>query len=946
MRFDHIKARSIGPFKAVDINLGAIPGLLVAVTGENGAGKSTLMELLAGAMFRKTPTRGSLVDLATGRDSFLEVSMANGQPYTIRHTLDCISKKSEAVVMDGAGAALTEAGKVRSVDSWVEQHMPTPEVLYTSTFSPQGSGGFMELSPADRKRVLLRVLGVERLEGLAQEARKQADEWTAKVKLSRARLDDERGRTPDLASAVEWLGACRGDLRLAASELEGAEKAARDAERAAEAAERAAAERRSLVERMGQLDVEALSVERRHDEAQRLAGRADEVRVAREQLSAVEGSLATVRADLAQAREWLAAERQKADEYARASEALRSILDRAKRLGEARGGHERDMAQADQVEAAEAALPDLEAALEAARAHTVRCESAVADLRELFATTRGAAGEAETGLRAARERLTKLEVVLAREVHVREQALRREALAGAVVQAEAARSVAELNLGELQSSFLASKDTRIAGLRQGLDDIIEAVSDGITRPADEARRALEIDDARSAEADAAPAAIVAAQDCLQRAVARKDTLIMEHGALHDVPRQQAEINAAQAEMPSAQDAVQKWEARHRGETVAMVDIQRNGEIARGKADESRAALDEATRRAAAAREVAGRAAVIARAQAALAASKEEQARLEQEARQAGERIEASFADVPAREDTVSAITVTAASLERQAEGYRGVLADADAIAAAGAEVEAAQRDRLRIETALAELRGQLAALPDVPAVDMYLAQAAAQQATVAHQAAQRDLITAEQQVEQALAGAERIAALEATLAKDLDEVSDWTRLGRDLGRDGIQALEIDAAGPELTSIANDLLHTCVSRRWTMEVRTQRASADGKRQIEGCDVVVIDTERGREGEAETFSGGERVLLGEALSLALSVLACRRHGVVGPTLVRDESGAALDASNGRAYIAMLRRAALLIGASQCLFVSHSAELQELADARIHVADGCATVIGGAS
>jgi exonuclease SbcC len=105
--------------------------------------------------------------------------------------------------------------------------------------------------------------------------------------------------------------------------------------------------------------------------------------------------------------------------------------------------------------------------------------------------------------------------------------------------------------------------------------------------------------------------------------------------------------------------------------------------------------------------------------------------------------------------------------------------------------------------------------------------------------------------------------------------------------------------------------------------------------------VLDTVAGREGAAETFSGGERVLLGEAVSLALSMLACRRAGLVGVTLVRDETGAALDPANGRAYVAMLRRAAELVGARQVLFVSHSPELAELADARIVVGGGTAVV-----
>jgi hypothetical protein len=44
------------------------------------------------------------------------------------------------------------------------------------------------------------------------------------------------------------------------------------------------------------------------------------------------------------------------------------------------------------------------------------------------------------------------------------------------------------------------------------------------------------------------------------------------------------------------------------------------------------------------------------------------------------------------------------------------------------------------------------------------------------------------------------------------------------------------------------------------IETTRSSADGKRQLEGCEVRVLDTERGRDAEAATFSGGERVLLG--------------------------------------------------------------------------------------
>jgi DNA repair exonuclease SbcCD ATPase subunit len=169
------------------------------------------------------------------------------------------------------------------------------------------------------------------------------------------------------------------------------------------------------------------------------------------------------------------------------------------------------------------------------------------------------------------------------------------------------------------------------------------------------------------------------------------------------------------------------------------------------------------------------------------------------------------------------------------------------------------------------------------------------------------------------------------------ELSDWTRLAADLGKNGIQAAEIDGALDELNVLVNDLLHECHSSRWTMRLDTQRVSGDGKRMIETLDVVILDTESGREGKAETFSGGERAILGEALALALTMVACRRAGLERPTLVRDESGAALDPANARAYVAMLRRAAKYVEASCVLVVSHQPDIAELCDARIEVTTG---------
>jgi len=249
---------------------------------------------------------------------------------------------------------------------------------------------------------------------------------------------------------------------------------------------------------------------------------------------------------------------------------------------------------------------------------------------------------------------------------------------------------------------------------------------------------------------------------------------------------------------------------------------------------------------------------------------------------------------------------------------------ADALAA---DIEAATKDL----DALGDLPEDVE-LPDLDAarakMDAAAAKLSGNEAAIAVKTAQ---------LADAKASLERIAKIQAEMRAAEEDLSDWQRLADDLGRDGLQAILIDAAGPELTELVNDLLRTCVGSRWTVTIEASRLSADGKKTLEGCEVRVIDSEKGREGAAETLSGGERVIVGEAVSLALAMLACRRSGIEGPSLVRDESGAALDPANARAYVQMLRRAAELVGASRVFVVSHDPNVQELCDSRIEVKDG---------
>jgi exonuclease SbcC len=251
----------------------------------------------------------------------------------------------------------------------------------------------------------------------------------------------------------------------------------------------------------------------------------------------------------------------------------------------------------------------------------------------------------------------------------------------------------------------------------------------------------------------------------------------------------------------------------------------------------------------------------------------------------------------------------------------------------------------RLGAELEELLARLAATPEPVSPSAAPEVAALEVALKAAQSNHAMAVAAVGASEQRLAAGREAAAKVETMRVELaiveHEHADWARLRADLGRDGLQAALIDSAGPELTAVTNDLLHQCVSTRWTVSIETQRASADGKKTLEGLEVRVLDSRAGRDTTAETLSGGERALVGEALSLALTTLACRRAGLEAPTIVRDETSAALDERNAGAYVSMLRRAASQIGASRVLVVSHDPRVSEACDARIEVGGGTARV-----
>jgi exonuclease SbcC len=184
----------------------------------------------------------------------------------------------------------------------------------------------------------------------------------------------------------------------------------------------------------------------------------------------------------------------------------------------------------------------------------------------------------------------------------------------------------------------------------------------------------------------------------------------------------------------------------------------------------------------------------------------------------------------------------------------------------------------------------------------------------------------------------RLAQVEAELGAARTEQEDYTYLARVFGPDEIQLCEIQAAGPQVSTLVNALLEGCFDNKFEIRFRTQRPKADGKGLVDDFDVEVRNKSLDRTCLVDELSGGQFVLVNEAVNLGIAIYNMRQgEGIRYETLFRDETVGALDAVNGKEYVRMLRRAMDLGGFHQVIFICHTPLVWELADQVLSVDDG---------
>ncbi len=252
-----------------------------------------------------------------------------------------------------------------------------------------------------------------------------------------------------------------------------------------------------------------------------------------------------------------------------------------------------------------------------------------------------------------------------------------------------------------------------------------------------------------------------------------------------------------------------------------------------------------------------------------------------------------------------------------------------------ATVQALEARLQRCDTDIAALETDLqhysAAVTAVDALQTALAEAQTRVQHLRHQEGEIRLALGrtQSQYEHCL---QRQADLQRLLAQR-DQTAEERRLYGDLtqifGKNGIQAIIIENAIPELEDEANRILSRVTDNAMHLTLETQRDTRSGD-VAETLDIKISDALGTR--NYELFSGGEAFRINFALRIALSKMLARRAGARLRTLVIDEGFGTQDSQGLERLVDVIK--AIRDDFAKIIVITHLRDLKNAFDTHIEV------------
>jgi DNA repair protein SbcC/Rad50 len=198
--------------------------------------------------------------------------------------------------------------------------------------------------------------------------------------------------------------------------------------------------------------------------------------------------------------------------------------------------------------------------------------------------------------------------------------------------------------------------------------------------------------------------------------------------------------------------------------------------------------------------------------------------------------------------------------------------------------------------------------------------------------ARSELGGAQQRVDVLSTQRTRKARFESEREELLKRIAQHKTLERAFGKDGVPALLIEQALPQLEAKANEILDRLSEGQMSIEFVTQEAYKDDKRKDlkETLEIKIKDSAGTR--DYEMYSGGEAFRVNFAVRLALSEILAQRKGSRLQTLVIDEGFGSQDARGRQRLIEAINL--VKNDFAKILVITHLDELKDAFPNRIEV------------
>jgi DNA repair protein SbcC/Rad50 len=237
------------------------------------------------------------------------------------------------------------------------------------------------------------------------------------------------------------------------------------------------------------------------------------------------------------------------------------------------------------------------------------------------------------------------------------------------------------------------------------------------------------------------------------------------------------------------------------------------------------------------------------------------------------------------------------------------------------------RQRAEFDQAAASLAAAQVQSPDQEAAELALLQAQEKENHL-----RREVGAAHQLVTVLADLKARRKAFEAQREKLARQVGLYKQLERAFGKDGVPALLIEQALPQIEAKSNEILDRLSGGNMSVRFITQAAYKEKARQDlkETLEIQISDSAGTR--DYEMFSGGEAFRVNFAIRLALSEVLAQRAGARLQTLVIDEGFGSQDALGRQRLIEAIN----LVRAdfAKILVITHIDELKDAFPSRIEV------------